>query len=160
MVSGSTKFLMVLPQRNTRWLVVAFSGFLGLLWLQQNMIAWSFTAGLVALVIAVVGKKFELDSAGRRYRVGMHLMHRLNPGWQPLPAIQHVVIKPYSYQQVRRSALAAVAHENRWQGFTVLLSMPNSPRGIVVCSVEDEMQAKRLAAEVAFVLKVPLLQLQ
>ena len=109
---------------------------------------------LVPVALAV-GDKFELDVAGRRYRIGMHWAHVLNPGWQTLPVVQWVVVKPHSYRELERTRYNGMVDKGVRQVFTVLLSVPHSWRGIAVASVEDETQALEIAAMLAKALQVP-----
>jgi hypothetical protein len=114
---------------------------------------------IMMLLLLPTGQKFELDGAGR-YRSGWHWAHWLNPAWQPLPAVQHVLVKPYRYHKLTpRQFIGGPADEGVWEGYTVLLSVPGSRHGVVVASVKSAAQAAEIAATVAATLGVPWQQL-
>jgi hypothetical protein len=123
-------------------------------WLLQGYPIWAVVALFITLLLLPVGQKFELDGA-HRYRDGLHWAHWLNPAWQPLPPVQQVLVKPYRYRKLAPGKYgAALADKGIWEGYTVLLSVPNSRRGIVVASVKSVAQAEVIAAEVATALGI------
>ena len=128
---------------------------LGAVWLYQGFEVLSVVSWTLVPVGLLVGDKFELDAAGRRYRAGLHWAHLLNPSWQVLPLVQQVVVKPYSYHGLERTRYNGVVDTGVRQVFTVLLSVPHSWRGIAVASVKDETQALEIAAVLAKALQVP-----
>jgi len=137
------------------YLAMALPAAVGVAWLLQGYPVWAVVALCVTLLLLPVGQKFELDGT-HRYRDGLHWAHWLNPGWQPLPPVQQVLVKPYRYRKLApRKYGDGLADKGIWEGYTVLLSVPNSRRGIVVASVKSAAQAMAIATEVAAALGVP-----
>jgi hypothetical protein len=142
-------------------LAVALPVGLSLILAVRDCPVWAAVALLLVPGLLAVGDKFELDTVRRRYREGYHWAHWLNPAWQQLPLVQGVVVKPYRYRMLARSKYGSeLSDAGIWEGYTVLLSVPNSRLGVVVASVEDEAEAEAIAAEVAGALQVPWQQIQ
>ena len=122
----------------------------------RNCPVWAAVVLLLVPTLLAVGDKFELDTARRRYREGYHWAHWLSPAWQPLPLVKGVLVKPYRYRMLARSKYGSeLSDVGIWEGYMVLLSVPNSRLGVVVVSVEDGAEAEAIAAEVAGALQVP-----
>lgn len=122
----------------------------------RNCPVWAAVVLLLVPTLLAVGDKFELDTTRRRYREGYHWAHWLSPAWQQLPLVQGVLVKPYRYRMLARSKYGSeLSDVGIWEGYTVLLSVPNSRLGVVVVSVEDGAEAEAIAAEVAGALQVP-----
>ena len=70
--------------------------------------------------------------------------------------MQQVLVKPYRYRMLARSKYSGdLSDGGIWEGYTVLLSVPNSRLGVVVANVESAAEAADIAAEVAAALGVP-----
>ncbi len=144
-----------LPLPASAYLAMAAPAVIGVAWLVQGYPTIAAVALIVTLLLLPTGQKFELDGL-RRYRDGLHWAHWLNPPWQPLPPVQQVLVKPYRYRKLTpRKYSDSLADKGIWEGYTVLLSVPGSRRGVVVASVKSAAQAADMAAEVAAALGVP-----
>jgi hypothetical protein len=144
-----------LPLPPSAYSAMAAPAMIGTVFLVQDYLTQAVIAWIMTLLLLPIGQKFELDGAGR-YRDGWHWAHWLNPAWQPLPAVQHVLVKPYRYRKLPPSQfIGGLTDEGTWEGYTVLLSVPGSQRGIVVVSVKSAARAADMAAEVAAALGVP-----
>ena len=155
MLSNSRYKTIMLPLAPKRWWAVLLAIAMSAIWWWQGFEVLSIVALALVLVGLAVGDKFELDAAARRYRVGMHWAHVLNPGWQLLPVVQRVVVKPYSYRELERTRYNGIIDKGMRQVFTVLLSVPHSLQGVVVASIKDKAQAEKIAAVLAETLRVP-----
>jgi hypothetical protein len=151
--SGFTTIKLPLPSK--RWWAVALAVALSLIWVSQGLEVLAIIALTLVPVALAVGEKFEFDAAQRRYRVGMHWAHVLNPRWQQLPPVQLVVVKPHRHRQLRQTSYNGLVDEGLRRVFTVLLSVPHTTRGVVVASVKDRATAAEIAAIVAEALQVP-----
>jgi predicted cation transporter len=144
-----------LPLPEGAYLALALPAVVSAAWLMQGHPVLAAGALTVLLLLLLVGQKFELDGT-RRYRDGWHWAHWLNPAWQPLPVVQQVLVKPYRYRMLARSKYGSdLSDAGIWEGYTVLLSVPNSRLGVVVASVESAAEAAAIAAEMAAALGVP-----
>ncbi|MGI4870634.1 MAG: hypothetical protein ACRYFX_05580 [Janthinobacterium lividum] len=144
-----------LPLPSSRYLGLACPGLGALLWLARGHWGMGAVFGVMLVAGLLVEQKFELDAARQNYRTGLHWAHLLNPKWHSLPQVWQVVMKPYTYRELAIGRSGNLADQGIWKGFTVLLSVPDSPRGVVVASVVSAMEATSIATEVATALGIP-----
>ena len=110
---------------------------------------------LLALALAGlgVGQKFEIDDKRQHYRQGLHWANIINPAWQVLPTVQSVLIKPHS--SIITPGRLHLVLIRRVTEFIVLLSVPDSQRGVVVASISSNNDAIALAKKLALALTIP-----
>ncbi|WP_022826081.1 hypothetical protein [Hymenobacter norwichensis] len=119
---------------------------------------WVASAVGLALIIAVCTyqQRFSLDTSHQRYRSYLWIAGLRFGKWQPLPAISHIVVKPYSHSHYLSLTdgvpveLGSKATERKWQ---VLLSVVGKPIGIIAAYLDQE-EAIRSAASLSKLLNV------
>jgi len=94
------------------YMALALPAVVSATWLIQGHPVWAAGALAVLLLLLPVGQKFELDCT-RRYRDGWHWAHWLNPAWQPLPAVQGVLVRPYAYRPQHPAATVIASVPDR-----------------------------------------------
>ncbi|MFD2720912.1 hypothetical protein ACFST9_19485 [Hymenobacter monticola] len=152
---GNLEYITVrLPLPPKRWWAVVLAVALGAICWQGFVVLAVLVWALVPVALAV-GDKFELDLARRRYRAGLHWANILNPGWQPLPGVEKIVVKPYRYRAVQPTRYNGTVDEGSRHAFTVLLSLSQARLGTVVATVPSETEATKIAAMLADALQVP-----
>ena len=152
----NSKYITIeLPLPPKRWWAVLLAVALGVVWCWQGGVALAVAMWALVPVMLAVGDKFELDLTLRRYRTGLHWADILNPGWQPLPEVEKIVVKPYRYRAVPPTRYNVTVDEGSRQVFTVLLSLSQARMGTVVATVPSKTEATEIAAMLADALQVP-----
>jgi hypothetical protein len=97
--------------------------------------------GVLILATCTYQQRFSLDTAHQRYRSYIWIAGLRFGKWQPLPAISHIIVRPYSHSHYLSLtdavpvAFGSRAAERKWQ---VLLSVVDKPIGIIAAYLEQE----------------------
>ncbi len=82
------------------------------------------------MALGALAKSPLPEQIAQAVNAGWHWAHWLNSAWQPLPAVQHVLVKPYRYRKLPPSQfIGGLTDEGVWEGYTVLLSGPAASKG-------------------------------